>query len=238
MSCLPYYWAAIMSNWQVNNVLPRLARWTNLNAETSNRRSKYMVKGISSRLKKFSKPPGNFASKLIMTSIDSRPCNCRMHTCGVLLLPPTNICSCCLSASLASLLTLCQVVLSNSILQPNKKASRQSSRVPTGSSLSRWRGKYVRRAAGSSGPLHHMNAQVHASYIPPVKLRCCCVARTRDRLDSNPCFCLHFLSSDRSSSTYVSIHLSQPLSAREYAWQQPTVTLIADLPFQQPCRLF
>ena len=146
---------------QVNNVLPSCK----LN-ETSMQRLQTVVQSTlfpkkkSARLENLSKPPQG-ASKL--ASFDTV---LAVRTLAVTFFFLRRTCSCRLSASLPSHvhLTPDRLVLSNSVLQPNKKAFRQ----PSG-----WRGTgsiacmYAEQDRSSVRPLH---ALVLASSIPPVEL--------------------------------------------------------------------
>ena len=142
---------------QVNNVLPS----SKLN-ETSMLRLQIVVQSTlfpkkkSPSLVKLSKPPPRSVKVGVFWH---RPC--RTHAGGDLLLSSSaQPCSCRLSSSLSSHLTPDQLVLSNTVLQPSKKAFRQPSR---------WRGSSAEQQDRSSvRPLH---ALVRASCIPLVELR-------------------------------------------------------------------
>ena len=107
---------------QVSNVLPscKLNETSMLRLQTEVQSTSFPKKK-SARLENLSKPPQG-ASKL--ASFDTV---LAVRTLGVTFFFLSRTCSCRLSASLPSHLTSDQLVLSNTVLQPNKKAFRQPS---------------------------------------------------------------------------------------------------------------
>ena len=173
---------------QVNNVLPSCKP-----NETSMLRLQIVVqstlfpKKISPWLEKLSKPPQG-ASKL--ASFDTFVA-VRMHVVTFFFLRRT--CSCRLSTSFSSHLTPDQLVLSNTVLQPNRKAFR----LPK-----RWRGS-TDQDRSSVRPLHALC--VHCAFR-----RWSFGSRTLTRLDSNSCvdngvFFLRLLSLGMPSSTFLPV---------------------------------
>ena len=142
---------------QVNNVLPscKLNETSMLRLQTVVQ-STLFPKKKSARLDNLSKPPQG-ASKL--ASFDTV---LAVRTLAVTFFFLRRTCSCRLSASLPSHLTPDQLVLSNTVLQPNKKAFRQ----PSG-----WRGTGSIACRAGSIECQTTASLVHASCIPPVELR-------------------------------------------------------------------
>ena len=177
----------------------------------------------SPRLEKLSKPPQR-ASKL--ASFDTV---LAVRTLAVTFFFLRRTCSCRLSASLSSYLTwhLIMLVLSNNVLQPNKKAFRQPS-IGDVAVLHAHPGSIECQTTACAGAcIDHSagGALTSAVELVLVWTRICVSIMVFS-------LCFEF--------GHVVLDLFSPLPTRspcrKYAWQQPTS--IVDISAQEPCRFF
>ena len=206
---------------QVNNVLPscKLNETSMLRLQTVVQ-STLFPKKKSPRLEKLSKPPQG-ASKL--ASFDTV---LAVRTLAVTFFFLRRTCSCRLSASLSTHLTPDQLVLSNTVLQPNKKAFRQPSRWH-GSTACRAGSIECQTTACAGACIEHSAGGASNSAIELV------LVWTRIRVSImvfSSCF----------EFGHVVLDLFSPLPTRspprKYTRQQ--LTSIVDLSAQEPCRFF
>ena len=137
-----------------SNAMTRTQKFTNL--LSAHKTLHCFQRKKSARLENLSKPPQG-ASKL--ASFDTV---LAVRTLAVTFFFLRRTCSCRLSASLPSHLTPDQLVLSNTVLQPNKKPSGS----PVGDVA-----LAVLHAEQDRSSVRPLHALVHASSIPPVELR-------------------------------------------------------------------